>query len=153
MRFRNGRSRRRLATLAASHGVWKDQSLDAAGAGAGAAAGAIWTGAAAVRGFGGGFFAAATAGEAEGLGDGDAAGFDAAAGALAAGAAAARAVAGCPGSGFMMLTGGVDDALGKSALVGLPVGSDGGNCASGLAGAVAAATGAGAGAGSPQDGE
>jgi hypothetical protein len=43
----------------------------------------------------------------------------------------------------MMLTGGVDAALGKSALVGLPVGTDGGNPASApvaaIAGAVAGA--------------
>ena len=50
-----------------------------------------------------------------------------------------------------MLTGGVEEALGNSALVGLPVGSDGGNAASGLAGLFAAATGTGAGA--PHDAE
>jgi len=33
-----------------------------------------------------------------------------------------------------MLTGGVDEALGNSALVGLPVGIDGGNAAIGLGG-------------------
>ena len=34
-----------------------------------------------------------------------------------------------PGSGVMMLTGGVEAAVGKSALVGLPVGTDGGSAA------------------------
>jgi len=44
-----------------------------------------------------------------------------------------------PGSGFMMLTGGIEVALGNSALVGLPEGVDGGNAASGaLAGPAAA---------------
>jgi len=52
-----------------------------------------------------------------------------------------------------MLTGGVEEALGNSALVGLPGGSDGGNAASGLAEPVAAATGMEAGAGTPQEGE
>jgi hypothetical protein len=43
----------------------------------------------------------------------------------------------------MMLTGGVDAALGNSALVGLPVGIDGGRPASGpVAGIAAAAAGA-----------
>jgi hypothetical protein len=41
------------------------------------------------------------------------------------GGTAARAFKG--GSGVMMLTGGIEAELGKSALVGLPVGSDGGN--------------------------
>ena len=41
-------------------------------------------------------------------------------------AAGARAVA-VAGSGFMILTAGVEAALGKSALVGLPVGIDGGS--------------------------
>jgi hypothetical protein len=35
-----------------------------------------------------------------------------------------------PGSGFMMLTAGVEDALGKSMWTGLPVGTDGGSAAS-----------------------
>lgn len=53
---------------------------------------------------------------------------------LGAGAAAARAgggaaAAGFAGSGVMMLTGGVFAELGNSALVGLPVGIDGGNAA------------------------
>ena len=48
----------------------------------------------------------------------------------------------CPGSGAMMLMGGVEAAVGKSALVGLPSGIDGGR----------AATGAGAAAGTFHDG-
>jgi hypothetical protein len=51
-------------------------------------------------------------------------------------------VVACPGSGVMMLMGGVEAALGKSALVGLPSGIDGGR----------AATGAGAAAGMFHDG-
>ena len=47
-----------------------------------------------------------------------------------------------PGSGVMMLTAGVEAAVGKSALVGLPVGTDG----------ESAATGAAAGAGAFHDG-
>src|SRR4051794_19182672 len=97
-------------------------SLSAAG---GAAAGGVsGTGAAAGAraAFGaGGFFAAGAAACAE-----------AAAGARGA-AAAAFAVGGAwrvGGSGVMMLTGGVDEALGNSALVGLPVGIDGGSPAS-----------------------
>ena len=98
-------------------------SLSAAG---GAAAGGVsGTGAAAgaraAFGAGGGFFAAGAAVCAE-----------AAAGARGAGAAAAFAAGAVwrVGSGFMMLTGGVDEALGNSALVGLPVGIDGGSPAS-----------------------
>jgi len=86
-------------------------------AGAGAAAGVIEVGAA---GFlaacfftaGGGFASAAAGGGAAGLGG------------LAAGAPA-RAGTTVPGSGVIMLTGGVEAALGNSALVGRPVGSDG----------------------------
>ena len=37
----------------------------------------------------------------------------------------------CPGSGAMMLMGGVDAAVGNSALVGLPSGIDGGSAATG----------------------
>jgi len=44
----------------------------------------------------------------------------------------------------MMLTGGVDDALGNSALVGLPVGIDGGSAASAPAAGTADAAAAGA---------
>ena len=89
--------------------------------------GASWTGAAEDGRFGagGGFLAAACAG-------GDAA----AAGRGAAGDAGAVAVdddgfgaAPSGGSGVMMLTGGVEAEVGNSALVGLPVGSDGGSAA------------------------
>ena len=79
-------------------------------------------------GAGGGFLAAACTG-------GDA-GDVAAAGRGVAGDAGAAAVAddgfgAAPsgGSGVMMLTGGVDAAVGNSALVGLPVGTDGGSAA------------------------
>jgi hypothetical protein len=51
-------------------------------------------------------------------------------GAVATGRAAGGGAAE-PGSGVMMLTGGVEAALGKSALVGLPVGIDGGSAATG----------------------
>src|SRR5438045_2509170 len=98
-------------------------SLSAAGgAAAGGASGTGAAGARAAFGAGGGFFAAGAAACAE-----------AAAGARAAGAAAAFAAGAAwrvGGSGFMMLTGGVDEALGNSALVGLPVGIDGGSPAS-----------------------
>jgi len=59
-------------------------------------------------------------------------------GGVAATGAGARGVAGAaaePGSGVMMLTGGVDAAEGKSALVGLPVGSDDASAAAGAGGA------------------
>ena len=72
-----------------------------------------------------GFLADASA-AAGGRGDGT--------GALAAGAAAAARGAGAavvPGSGVMMLTGGVEAAEGKSALVGLPVGIVGASVATG----------------------
>ena len=92
--------------------------------------GASWTGAPLDGRFGagGGFLAAACAGV-------DAGGV-AAAGRGAAGDAGAAAVAddgfGAPagGSGVMMLTGGVEAEVGNSALVGLPVGTDGGSAAS-----------------------
>jgi hypothetical protein len=71
--------------------------------------------------------AAANVGAGAGRGDGN--------GAFAAGTRAAGVVAGA-GSGVMMLTGGVEAAVGNSALVGLPVGIDGGNAvATGLAAA------------------
>ena len=92
-------------------------SLSAAG---GAAAGGVsGTGAAAGAraAFGaGGFFAAGAAACAE-----------AAAGWRGAAAFPVGAAWRVDGSGFMMLTGGVDEALGNSALVGLPVGIDGGS--------------------------
>ena len=77
-------------------------------------------------GFGAGcFFAAASAGDAEGAGRGD--------DAFVAGLAARDAddVVATPGSGVMMLTGGVEEALGNSALVGLPVGTPGTSAATG----------------------
>jgi hypothetical protein len=89
--------------------------------------GASWTGAPDGRFGGGGFLAAVCAG-------GDAGGV-AAAGRGAGGDAGAAAVddgfgaAPSGGSGVMMLTGGVDAAVGNSALVGLPVGTDGGSAA------------------------
>ena len=111
----------------------------AAGAAAEVGGGASGTGAARARAaFGaGGFFAAG----------GAAACADVAAGARGVGAAFAAAGAAwrvvAVGSGFMMLTGGVDEALGNSALVGLPVGIAGGSPASaavaGIADAVAGA--------------
>ena len=75
-----------------------------------------------------GFFAAASAGDVAGVGRGE--GDDA----FAAGAAARGAdeVVATPGSGVMMLTGGVEAALGKSALVGLPVGTPGTSAATGV---------------------
>jgi hypothetical protein len=81
------------------------------------------------------FFAAATAGDALGRGDGD--------GALAVGALGRGGEV--PGSGVMMLTGGVEAAEGKSALVGLPV-------APGDSTATGAGAGAGAAAGAFQEG-
>ena len=78
---------------------------------------------------------------------GAAASFGAAAGAVAAGrvdgGTAARAEL-ADGSGLMMLTAGVDDAEGNSALVGLPVGTPGGRVATIPGTAVAAAAGGGA---------
>ena len=82
----------------------------------------ICTGAGAAAGLrlaAGGFFAAASAGPAAGRAAGVAA-------VAPAGGLAADAV---PGSGVMILTGGVEAALGNSALVGLPVGTDGGSAA------------------------
>jgi hypothetical protein len=93
--------------------------------------GASWTGPAADGRFGaggGGFLAAVCAG-------GDAGGV-AAAGRGAGGDAGAAAAddggfgaAPSSGSGVMMLTGGVEAEVGNSALVGLPVGMDGGSAA------------------------
>ena len=81
--------------------------------------------------------AGAAAVEVAGRGDGN--------GALASDDDAARGAAGVgvvPGSGVMMLTAGVEAAVGNSALVGLPVGIDGAR----------AATGAGAAGGAFHDG-
>ena len=98
----------------------ENQSFEAgAGAEAAAAGGVIDVGAAGRFGAGGGFLAAASAGV---PGEAAASGL----------AALAPGWAGCcppgeepvPGSGTMMLTAGVEAALGNSALVGLPVGND-----------------------------
>ena len=80
----------------------------------------------------GGFLAAASTGAVVGVGD--------EALAAEAGARGAGGVAAGPGSGVMMLTGGVEAAVGNSALVGLPVGIFGARAAT----APAAAAGAGA---------
>lgn len=106
-----------------------------------AGGGASGTGAAGARAAlgAGGFFAAGGAAGAAACAEA-AAGARGAAVAFAAGAAC-RVVA--VGSGFMMLTGGVDEALGNSALVGLPVGIEGG---SPLSAAVAGIGGTAAGA-------
>ena len=118
------------STHCSSARLRRDQSLDAAGADG---AGEICVGAAAGAGcdsLSGGFLAAATAGLWAGFGLGR----DAGALALLAGGEVGRPAAGpgvpVPGSGIMMLTGGVEVADGNSALVGLPVGTDGGNAAS-----------------------
>jgi len=99
------------------------------------------------EGFGAGcFLAAASVGEAEDVGRGDtrlAAGAGAAAGAgrdegnaaVVAGAVArAPDAADVPGSGVMILTGGVEAELGNSALVGRPVGTPGTSAATGIGG-------------------
>ena len=103
------------------------QSLSAAAAGAGGGElGVIGVGARTA--FGAGCFFAAAGGAAACVAVGRAAG----SGALAAGAVAWRdgaADPGAPGSGIMMLTGGVDAADGKSALVGLPTWIPVGNAA------------------------
>ena len=102
----------------------KHQSFDAAGAVGAPGAGASWVGAAARLGAAG-FLAAASGAPAAGRGDGN--------GAAAPGDAGGRgADAVVPGSGVMMLTGGVEAAEGKSALVGLPVGIVGGSAARGV---------------------
>src|SRR6202051_1257050 len=97
---------------------------------AAAGAGASETGACLADAFGVACFLA-VAGAAAGRGDGD--------GEPAAGVEAAERGAGGgaePGSAVMMLTGGVEAAVGKSALVGLPVGMVGDSVATGVAGAV-----------------
>ena len=105
------------------------QSFDAAGAGA-PAAGASGTGAGVCADFGAAacFLPAAGADPVAGRGEGN--------GALAGVDATERgAGAGVvPGSGVMMLTGGVEAAEGKSALVGLPVGMVGASVATGPGG-------------------
>jgi hypothetical protein len=124
----------------------KDHSFDAAGAGAAGAIGtgdATGAGAGVREGFGAGcFFAAAGVGEAEGVGRGEetlAAGGAEAAGAgrdegNAAVVAGARDPEDVPGSGVMILTGGVEAELGNSALVGLPVGTPGTSAVTGVGG-------------------
>ena len=91
--------------------------------------GASWTGAAEDGRFGagGGFLAAACA--CAGAGGVAAAGRGAAGDAGAAAADDGFGAAPSGGSGVMMLTGGVEAEVGNSALVGLPVGSDGGSAA------------------------
>lgn len=93
-----------------------------------AADGASWTGAEDGRfGAGGGFLAAACAcGDAGGVA---AAGRGAAGDAGAAAADDGFGAAPSGGSGVMMFTGGVEAEVGNSALVGLPVGTDGGSAA------------------------
>ena len=92
--------------------------------------GASWTGAplAGRFGAGGGFLAAACAGGDAGGGAAAERGAAGDAGAAAAGDGGFGA-APSSGSGVMMLTGGVDAEVGNSALVGLPVGADGGSAA------------------------
>ena len=89
-------------------------------------------GVAARTGFGaGGFLAAATVGDAGAVSDVGAPGRgDGVVGAAAEGAGCRGAVA-VEGSGVMILTGGVEEALGNSALVGLPVGTPGMRVATG----------------------
>ena len=115
------------------------QSFDAAGAGA-PGGGSSWTGAAVwaagVRLGAASFFLAAAIAEpaaaAAGCGDGDPDGAFA-----TGGDAGARDAADAVGSGVMMLTGGVEAAEGKSALVGLPVGIVGASVATGPGAAAA----------------
>ena len=79
-----------------------------------------------------GFLAAASAGV--GRGDGNGAlvsGGDEDGGDDDAGGRGVEGVVACPGSGDMMLMGGVEAAVGNSALVGLPTGIDGGSAATG----------------------
>lgn len=108
------------------------QSAEAAGAGAAAGARDVAGAGVGVRaGFGAAwavcFLAAAAAvGDAAGVGRADGVG----AFAEAVGERDVDAVT-APGSGVMMLTGGVEAALGNSALVGLPVGTPGTNDATG----------------------
>ena len=102
--------------------------------------GASWTGAAEDGRFGAGGGFLATACACVGAGGVAAAGRGAAGDAGTA-AADGFGAAQSGGSGVMMLTGGVEAALGKSALVGFPVGIDGGSAAT-TPGAAAACGGA-----------
>ena len=95
-------------------------------------AGEICTGAVAagVRFGAGGFLAAASAGDAAAVvADAGRGAGTGAAEAAASGARPADGAGALPGSGVMILTGGVDAADGKSALVGLPVGTGDGSAA------------------------
>jgi len=74
--------------------------------------------------------APASAGDAAGVGRGD--GKGAIASGVDGGERGAAGGGAAPGSGVMMLTGGVEAALGKSALVGLPVVPKGDNAATGI---------------------
>ena len=85
-----------------------------------------------------GFLAAASAGAVAGVGRGDGNGALVSGGVEDggddnpdAGGRGAVGVVACPGSGAIMLMGGVEAALGNSALVGLPSGIDGGSAATG----------------------
>ena len=121
----------------ASKKMWR-QSFDAAGApggGASCTGAAVCWAAAGARLGAAGFLAAASAepAVADGRGEGDGAvATDGDAGVCGADGADAAA-----GSGVMMLTGGVEAAEGKSALVGLPVGIDGASVATGPGAAAA----------------
>ena len=91
-------------------------------------------------GFGvGGFLAAATVGDAGAVSDVGAPGRGDAAAGLAVEGAVWREADAVEGSGVMMLTGGVEDALGNSALVGLPVGTPGMRAATGATAGAAGA--------------
>jgi hypothetical protein len=93
------------------------------------------------------FLAAASAGATEAVGRGDSNR------ALSPGADGGKRAAACPtGSGVMMLTAGVEAAVGNSALVGLPVGTPGGSAATGPGERAVADVGAGGAAGKFQDG-
>src|SRR5450631_3103336 len=101
---------RRMDAIAAGRCSWKDHSRATAGGGVATGDNCTGADAADVRGgFGDGGFLAAGGG-----------GTAAAAGAAVAGGAE-RGGGPALGSGFMMLTGGVEAAVGNSALVGLPV--------------------------------
>ena len=91
-------------------------------------------------GFGvGGFLAAATVGDAGAVSDVGAPGRGDAALEVAVEGEVWRDADAVAGSGVMMLTGGVEDALGNSALVGLPVGTPGMRAATGATAGAAGA--------------
>lgn len=97
----------------------------------GAAPGVSWTGPVAAGRFcaAGGFLAVACACVGAGAGGDGVATERAAGAAVAAAAGGGFGAAPAAGSGVMMLTGGVEAEVGNSALVGLPVGIDGGSAA------------------------